>query len=154
MKLRDCLPLLMLLSAAPLAAEIYRWTDDDGTVHFGDRPRQHAESVEIRPASGSGKAGRDETSADGSGERERVRQRLLQSFEEEREQRKQAEQQAKKETEERARRCADARNKLYRYEHASGVYEHNAAGERVYLEESERAALLQRWRGEVRRWCD
>jgi hypothetical protein len=29
---------LAMISAASLASEIYRWTDEEGNVHYGDRP--------------------------------------------------------------------------------------------------------------------
>lgn len=30
--------LAVLLAATPIAAEVYKWTDKDGRVHYGDRP--------------------------------------------------------------------------------------------------------------------
>lgn len=43
------LALTCLLLAAPLpaAADIYRWVDDDGVVHYGDEPRGDAERLEL-----------------------------------------------------------------------------------------------------------
>ena len=40
----------LLLVAAPAGAELYKWVDDDGTVHFSDRaPDEGAERVELEP---------------------------------------------------------------------------------------------------------
>ena len=43
---------LLLASTAP-AGQVYRWVDDDGTVHFSDDPpadaRKDAESRELAP---------------------------------------------------------------------------------------------------------
>lgn len=41
---------LMLVFSAVASAEIYKWTDENGQVHFGDRPTESvkAETVEIR----------------------------------------------------------------------------------------------------------
>lgn len=43
------LALIGLLLAAPLpaAADVYRWVDEDGVVHYGDEPRGDAERVEL-----------------------------------------------------------------------------------------------------------
>lgn len=43
--------LLLLLALAPMlaTAEIYRWTDAQGQVHFGQRPAAGAERVDVRP---------------------------------------------------------------------------------------------------------
>ena len=38
-----------LLAAAAYATEVYRWVDDQGQVHFSDRPMEGAERVEVRP---------------------------------------------------------------------------------------------------------
>ncbi|WP_445360897.1 DUF4124 domain-containing protein [Microbulbifer sp. EKSA005] len=37
----------LLLTANVNAGELYRWVDDDGRVHFGDRPPAHAEAKDI-----------------------------------------------------------------------------------------------------------
>ena len=38
-----------LFAAAAHAAEVYRWVDEQGQVHFSDRPMEGGERVEIRP---------------------------------------------------------------------------------------------------------
>jgi hypothetical protein len=40
--------LLSLLVCLPSNAEIYRWVDADGRVHFSDRPTRDAERVDVR----------------------------------------------------------------------------------------------------------
>jgi glutaredoxin len=44
---------LLLLLSAPVGAEIYRWTDSDGSVHFSDEkpanPNQAVEQVQLGP---------------------------------------------------------------------------------------------------------
>ncbi|AWF83066.1 hypothetical protein BTJ40_20820 [Microbulbifer sp. A4B17] len=37
----------LLLAANISAGELYRWIDEDGRVHFGDRPPVHAEAKDI-----------------------------------------------------------------------------------------------------------
>ncbi|HKL77885.1 MAG TPA: DUF4124 domain-containing protein, partial [Gammaproteobacteria bacterium] len=37
--------LAVLLPSLAGAGDVYRWTDADGEVHFGDRPPPHAERV-------------------------------------------------------------------------------------------------------------
>jgi len=43
--------LAALLASQAVAAEVYRWVDEDGTVHFGDQPPPGAEKVELPPPS-------------------------------------------------------------------------------------------------------
>jgi hypothetical protein len=45
---------LLLACAATSAAEVYKWKDKNGAWHYGDRPTQGAEPVEIKPSSGTG----------------------------------------------------------------------------------------------------
>ena len=41
--------ILLVLVATPTLAEIYRWTDAEGRIHFGQRPPAQAERIEVRP---------------------------------------------------------------------------------------------------------
>lgn len=43
-----------LACAAAMAGEVYKWTDKDGRVHYGDRPKAGGEEVEIRGTGGKG----------------------------------------------------------------------------------------------------
>lgn len=42
-----CFSLMLLVM--PLHAQIYRWSDEQGRVHFGERPVQGAEQIEVEP---------------------------------------------------------------------------------------------------------
>src|SRR5687768_6800087 len=40
---------IAVLATAAQAAEVYKWTDKDGRVHYGDRPKSmEAQEVELR----------------------------------------------------------------------------------------------------------
>lgn len=45
--MRNAFFLVCLLLALPVSAEIYRWVDEEGVVHYSDTPRQNAEKVEL-----------------------------------------------------------------------------------------------------------
>ena len=63
---------LLLLISASLAAwgqKVYRWVDEDGNVHYGDRvPPQYAEQVFGRPQTET-----SETPEEASAERAKLR---------------------------------------------------------------------------------
>ena len=42
--------LLSMVSAGAVAAEVWRWVDENGVTHFSDRPHPGAEQVELAPA--------------------------------------------------------------------------------------------------------
>lgn len=50
MEIRPTLVLLGLLATAAASAEVWRWVDDDGVVHFSDTPREGAERVDVSEA--------------------------------------------------------------------------------------------------------
>ena len=45
--MRTVLAIILLLGAAVAAAQAYRWTDENGVVHYSDRPRDGAEQIEL-----------------------------------------------------------------------------------------------------------
>ncbi len=47
--MRKLLTLILLLLALPCGAEIYKWVDDDGNVHYGDHPAADQKNQIIKP---------------------------------------------------------------------------------------------------------
>ena len=50
METRPILLVLGLLLAVPAGAEVWRWVDADGVVHFSDTPREGAVQVDVSEA--------------------------------------------------------------------------------------------------------
>ena len=53
MEPRPIFILLGLLATAAVSADVWRWVDDDGVVHFSDTPREGAELVDVSESSRS-----------------------------------------------------------------------------------------------------
>lgn len=135
------------LLAATASTEVYKWTDAQGRVHFGDRPPQgKAETVQMPEAADGGSAATPE-------QRLEKQRRLLHAFEEERRQKRDAEAQVRQEKAERQRNCAEARDDLRNQETASAVYRLGPDGERVFLNAAEREQALAQARAAVEQWC-
>lgn len=50
MRAWPCLSTLLLVSALPIQAQVYRWVDAGGVVHYSDKPhRQNAKPVALPP---------------------------------------------------------------------------------------------------------
>lgn len=47
MQTRPIFALIGLLAAASVFAQAYRWVDEDGVVHYSDRPQEGAEQVQL-----------------------------------------------------------------------------------------------------------
>jgi hypothetical protein len=114
------LAVLLLLASTAAQAEIYRWTDAQGRVHFGERPKQGAQRVEVKPQV----IERDEQVR----EREANMQRLQEVRGEERaiEQQQQAEQRARQQA-----YCDRLNNELARYDKRIYWYEEDSTGKKV-----------------------
>ena len=130
--------LVLALSAAALTAsasagEIYRYVDEQGSVHYLDRPT--GESGEERmdiiysatsPASVNAQVKRRSDYMAGLDEaREETRSR------------REGEAQARAEMEARAAKCEENRNRLESYLQSRRLYRENAAGEREYLDDDQ-----------------
>ncbi len=138
-----------LLTASAFAAEVYRWTDSNGQVHFSQRPPPvDAEKLEL-PESGEAPAAAD-TSLDKRRERQR---RVLQSYEYEREQKKAAAAKAEQEKREMAAKCVDMEKRWRRLSHGGPLYYRDDGGEREYLSEQQRADEKARLRPYFKRYC-
>ena len=144
--MRLLIVLLFCGSGMTAMAEIYQWTDADGQVHFGDRP----------PSSGARTIDMPETSvttAPTAEERLEQQRKLLHAFDEERRQARDAREQAQQDKAERQRNCLEARDNLRSYETSSAIYDLDAAGERVYMDNSQREAFMAERRKEVETYC-
>jgi hypothetical protein len=135
------------LVGAAQAGKVYRWVDEAGKVHFGDRPLANdAEQVELRRQSAPA------APADSAHRKEKTR-RLLRAWEEERRIEAEQKQAAKQKAQEREQRCHRARHELRDLEAGGLFYELDEQGERRYWSEAEVRAEQERWREEIARWC-
>jgi hypothetical protein len=130
--------LVLVISAATLATtafagEIYRYVDEQGNVHYVDRPT--GESGEKRmDISYSG------TSSAAVTAQVKHRQDYMEALEEarsERTSRREAEAQARAEMEARAAKCQESRARLESYLQAHRLYREGEAGEREYLDDEQ-----------------
>ena len=130
--------LVLVLAAAALttsafAGEIYKYVDDDGNVHYLDRPS--GESGEERlDVTYSG------TSSEAVTARVQKRRDYMSALDEARADAKtqrEAEAQARAEMEQRAAKCQEHRDRLESYLQSRRLFRENEAGEREYLDEEQ-----------------
>jgi hypothetical protein len=131
------------LLASPLApAEIYRWVDPQGNVHFDARPRPGAEQVEVRPQI----VERD----DATREREARTERF---FEARRQEQQAASQAASEEHTRRERVCRQLRQELSRLSHGGRYFRADAKGGRVYYSDEEIGAARRQLASRISQNC-
>jgi flagellar biosynthesis GTPase FlhF len=141
-----------LLFSPLLSAEIYKWVDENGKVHFGDRPKSagadNAEQIQLRENSPGQSS--NPTQQRNAAQR---RERMLRVYEEERAKKREKKAKEKAERAERKRRCNYAKNQLKDARH-SVLYDLDEDGNRVYLDNRQRKSHLAKLEQEVGRWCD
>lgn len=133
----------------PLAthADVYRWVDEEGGVHFSDKPKSHpsAEKIEIKT---------DTVRPDPNQQKRlKYQQHLLSVIEEERniKQKKLAEKKKKKE--ERKKSCKKARKTLDEYLTSGQLYGIDKKGNKFYLSDDEREQEIKKAKEVVKYWC-
>jgi hypothetical protein len=131
----------------PGYAEIYKWVDEQGRVHYGDKPHAQAETIRVEGQGEPAKAPPDDTA------RREHQQRVLKSMQMERERKQALRRQARAAEEEAEQRCAEARQKLADINGAGFLYRRNARGERVIFTDEERAQATTQAEAAVKRYC-
>jgi hypothetical protein len=132
----------VLFLSLPLVAgaQMYKCVDERGVTHYTEHPLPNCKGGKvgiqaIPPVGGQVKPGaRDLQQQDRDFRRRRIEQ----------------EQAAQKEATRAARRCTQLRNEHARLSHAGRVFSLNSKGERVYLEDAERARRIEALQAEMR----
>lgn len=137
------LMLLAGLSFTPLSgAEIYRWVDPQGNVHFESRPRPGAEQVDVRPQV----IERDEATREREARTERF-------FEARRDEQAAAERLAGERQRERRQLCGRLNEELALLNRGGRYFRVDAKGERVYYSEDEVGAARRQLASRISQNC-
>jgi hypothetical protein len=141
--------------AAAAGAQQYKWVDKDGKVRYGDVPPPGVKATPLRAPSGPATpapSGKDAKGAKGpatpaeqeAGFRKRQQE---QQVAEEKAAKERADAEAKRAN------CEQAQQTLRSFQSGERIAVVNQAGERVYLEDAERARQAERAQQSVREWC-
>jgi hypothetical protein len=129
----------LMLALPATASEIYRWVDDQGVVHYTDRPdRQGAERLTVRVSAPSDTAPRVSAQPRAQGEL------MSESV---------AEQEAAAAAAREAN-CQSASQRLQSLQAAPRLYREGAGGAREYLDDAEIELVLAEAAKLVEAWCD
>ena len=144
------LTMLAVAAVSPSAlGQIYKWTDEDGNVHFTDKPvEEDAERVAIQSrrtnpervqamvqsrAEAAAKAAEEEAAAQPQGP---------------------TEEELQAQAERRAQQCQKYREQLQRFVQSRRIYREDENGERVYLSEEEMQETREQTEKRVQEYCD
>ena len=145
----SCAVVALTLASGAMANEIYKWTDENGTVHYGDRPSGAATEQRLamsyrRTDSGSvdkrvqarveAKTAREEARADADAAEKEAEENAAIAAE-------------------RERKCERSRTRLETYLQSRRLYRTDDNGERVYLDDEQRSEARRKAEEQVAEFC-
>ncbi|MBF8268575.1 MAG: hypothetical protein HW386_284 [Gammaproteobacteria bacterium] len=136
----------LLTTVVVQAAEIYKWVDENGKVHFGDRPEARtAEKIIIHNSAHGDTTYQNEVEK---------QTKLLEVYTDERQEQQQLKEKAREDKATRVKNCNLAKNNLAGMKTASFLYEptKDPFNPRV-LSQAERGAETAKAEAAVQQWC-
>jgi hypothetical protein len=151
--------LIAIAFSAAASAQLYKWVDKNGKVQYGDTPPGDASKVTRlkAPASGSAPAPAAPEAKKGDAkdkDKGLTPEQAFKKRQKEREEAEQKEARTKAEADQKRANCEDARASLRQLESGARLTTVNAQGERVIIDDAERAQRIQRAQKTVADWCN
>ena len=138
----------LALSGAAIAGDIYKWVDEDGNVHYGDKPagaQPERMAIESRPTDPARVAAQTQARIEAQAQERESEDAAAAAQASEEEQQAQAD--------ERRKACEQSRANLQRMVTSRRLYREDDNGEREYLNEAEMQATRQRVENEISEFC-
>jgi len=141
--------LAMLLLAPGAQAQIYKWVDEKGQVHYDDRPpegKDPKDAKKMAPAPAAAKGAPNAGGADWKQQEIEFKQRQVQRGE--------AQAADEKKRAQREKACAAAREDLEYNQQGGRFYTTDDKGEKRYRTDAEQAAVVEARRRKVAELCN
>lgn len=126
-------------------AEVYRWKDKNGNIHFSDKPTADATQLDVNAPKPSGIGVSKKQS-------QRTKE-LLEQFEEKNIKNKQIAQKKKQNRDALEKYCSRLKNRLRNYEEADYLFKRNKTGEKIDLSDKRKQAEETKLRKEISERC-
>ena len=137
-----------VFSASAVAGEIYKWVDEDGNVHYEDRPTgddvERVAVVSNNTSNSSVQAGID---------RRRAYEASQADARSAREEEKRKAEEVAKIAAEREQKCADSRARMERYLQARRLYKEDEQGGREYLDDEQVMEARAQAQEDIQAYC-
>ncbi len=145
----SCAVMAMTIAGGAMANEIYKWTDENGNVHYEDRPSGAASEerldITYRRTDGSAVQKRVQTRVDAQTSRREAESVAAAAREEA------ADNAAADEA--RKQKCERSRARLESYLQSRRLYRTDENGERVYLDDAQRQEARQKAEEQISEFC-
>ena len=135
-------------SGAVYAGDIYKWTDEEGNVHFGDRPDgESSERLAIQSKPTDPARIQAQTQARAEARTKAAEEKAAAAAQGPSPEELQAQ------AEERAQKCTHYKDKMQKYVTSRRLYREDESGERVYLDDEEMLAAREEVEGKIQEYC-
>ena len=145
--MRVVLVFCMLSFVSSVNAEIYKWVDEHGRVHYDDKPpiTSQKQLMDINEESNAVKSIPEN--------RAEKRRKLLDAIDEDRQLKKEQEAKEKKKKAKFLKQCHIARDNLKLYQRSNYVYDLDKDGNRVALPSSARDQVIANIKKQIEQYC-
>lgn len=145
--MRNILLFLAAMAASTCAhAEITKWVDSEGRVHYSDQPPSTGKTETLKIQSSPAPSPAKEK---GTAEKE-TEFRKRRAADQEAQAKQEKEQQEAKQKQE---NCTQARNTLRKLQEGGRSYSYDDKGERVYLDDAARQKAISQAQQSIDSWC-
>ena len=135
-------------STAAVSSDIYKWVDEDGSVHYQDRPTegQAAELLNIESRTTDNEAVYAQTQArlEAQAAADQVESEAPQEM---------TRQEKNAKIDERQRQCKTLRDRRDQYVRSRAIYNEDENGNRIYQDDSERQATMNKIQSQIQEYC-
>jgi hypothetical protein len=147
MRLLNVFPLLLMLATAPAGAAMFKWTDANGNVQYGQFPPAGSQAERLKsapPAPASAPAGKS------------LQQRVeeMEKHQDSEQQRKAETAQKQQEAANRKTNCENARKNIERLNYGGNRLMHMPDGSYQRLDEKQKQEQLEKNRKAIKEFCD
>lgn len=140
--------LMLVVTGSALAGEIYKWTDAEGNVHYGDIPvgmQSERLSITSKPTNNARVQATTQARVDASAKQREEAAKLRAGP---------TPAELRAEANERAEQCTAHRAQLQKFLRSRRIYREDENGERVYMDEAEMQATRERAENQVEEYCN
>ena len=143
--------MMLAVSTAGMAfaSNIYKWTDEQGNVHYSDRPTGHASEERLAIASRPTDLSKVQARIQARYEAKAAAEEAAAS-----EPAGPSSEELQAQALERQEKCATYKARLQKFLTSHRLYKEDENGERVYLDEDETLAARERVRNQVEEYCN
>ena len=142
--------LTLAVSGSAVAGDIYKWVDEVGNVHYGDKPVSNGServAIESRPTDRARVQSQYQAAAQARAENRDAR---AQADEEGRK----AEEELRAQADERRQKCEASRATMQKFVTSRRIYTQDESGERVYMDDAQMQAARERVENDINEYCN